>query len=242
MLKYGVFFVFIQSIVAVQPVHNSEDEYFKYVDGYGLPRILIVGSGRGTLCEQPEYASAAYGDMQKNYLLVNIDPKSKPDVECDILQIGNKFKEEQYDYIIFENVDYHHSFNRKAIKGAIRLLKPGGFLVSSPILGTFHQYFKEPLPTDWERFQIGDGILFYKENPKTLENDGLHYILWPNDNYPENKIKLLNDNKDNLKKCFGIDTKDDIKFVMEERGSKLWPRRGVNKFASKIDLMVIQKH
>jgi hypothetical protein len=96
-----------------------------------------------------DYASSSY-EFPYRYLLVDysgyIDGShaletenegkasaAKADVDCNIMEIDpRKFGGEGlYDYVIFEHVNLNFSFSRKAIQGALRLLKPGGALVSS---------------------------------------------------------------------------------------------------------------
>jgi SAM-dependent methyltransferase len=239
--KYGLFFFFFilaQSAIAVQSYKN-ETEYFAHVN-VNLPKILIVGSGRGTVSGCPNYAFVSYR-KPTNYLLVNytaaeseLGSGTQPDIDCNILELysSGKFTAEAYDCIIFENVDYGYSFSRKAIKGALNLLKPGGFLVSSTFPSPFHMQKVTP---DDSWISINAGKLLYKENASG-KNEGTPYIWWPNEFYPD-KLGFLNGNKEIFKTFLEIETlANNIEFKTVKGDSKFWPQ-----LADQVDVVIIQK-
>ncbi|GHU16364.1 hypothetical protein FACS189472_01240 [Alphaproteobacteria bacterium] len=64
------------------------DSYIKYADGKGIPRTIIIGSGRGKINERStgNYAEKVYGNRSSRFLLVNYENGSgqgqrmKPDI------------------------------------------------------------------------------------------------------------------------------------------------------------------
>ncbi|MDR3179922.1 MAG: hypothetical protein LBT70_03410, partial [Holosporaceae bacterium] len=109
--------------------------YMEYTQAKKLSPILIVGAGRGE--DYPDskikrYDQVAY-ENPYNYFLVDLNPKNKPDLCLDILDLSPKLCGSNYRYVIFENVDVRFSFAPKAIRGAFSLLAPGGSIISSGI-------------------------------------------------------------------------------------------------------------
>lgn len=133
------------------------------------PKIVIVGSGRGTVSGEKIYAKFAYPSKEYDYLLVNYteNPEgygkgTQPDIDSDIRKIDTTLKFSTYDVCIFENVDFSASFSRLAIIGAINILKPGGILVTSvyPVFSPLYtekifNKIKESFPNS---FELTDGF------------------------------------------------------------------------------------
>ncbi|MBF0362959.1 MAG: hypothetical protein HQK49_18210 [Oligoflexia bacterium] len=128
---------------------KDEDSYLKCMDQQKKPKIVIVGSGRGKFFDTDNYAQKVYGNNKYNYFLINYIAKDdneglskRPDMNLDIRKIS-KLKENSYDYCIFENVDYSVSFTKEAISGAMKILKPGGKLITS-VTPKISIFYNEP--------------------------------------------------------------------------------------------------
>ncbi|GHT92249.1 hypothetical protein FACS1894122_05820 [Alphaproteobacteria bacterium] len=160
-----IFLIVMQSVVATDTRPSAEllsgnnykdaASYIKYADEHchGI-RTIIIGSGRGRgknvgtnidgkralHNEVGDYAATVYQNPY-NYLLVNWDGDNngktiQPDIVADITKIDPKvFGENQYDYVIFENVGNFYSFTKEAVQGAYKLLKEGGKIISSGMPG-----------------------------------------------------------------------------------------------------------
>lgn len=259
--KYSICFVFlflIQLIAAMQVKCSDETKYFDYTNTNKIPKIIIVGSGRGKVSEKNDYAKEVYKERANNYLLVNYEKAERgvgigtaPDIDCNILDLGSseQFSKEKYDIIVFENVDYKYSFSRKAIKGALELLKPGGYLVSSTFPTPYYSknltpYYSEN-PNEQklgnESVKIGDGKLFYQEETAGI-NSGYVFILWIDDSYPKNKLALsfLNEYKNTIIQTLKISQLvKNIAFMEVSCGSDFWPRKNFD--GEKMEVMIIQK-
>ncbi|MBR2579175.1 MAG: hypothetical protein IKE41_03475 [Clostridia bacterium] len=108
------------------------DVYRYYVDSYGKPRILIIGSGRGMLrfgdkVFAMRYDHSAYGDKKYDYFLVDFCRELEPDYICDatVSDDMDLLGRGSWDKCVLEFLPHSVSMGG-ALKNAMRLVKHGG--------------------------------------------------------------------------------------------------------------------
>ena len=87
-------------------------------------RVLNVGGGSTKAALDP----IRYKDMRQSIL--DIDPRVRPDVCCDALDMASKIKAASFDAVFcshnLEHYYYHHA--KVVLAGMFYILKPGGFV------------------------------------------------------------------------------------------------------------------
>ena len=225
-----------------------------------IHKILIVGSGRGSVSGRVDYAKNAYGkDEQYNYFLVNycgtdFGTGTEPDVNENILTLNSQSCGDNYTFVIFENVDYGYSFSPKAIQAGLDLLKPGGLLISStfPIL---HPNFSAPVKSALDQkiaqkkisiaINFPGGQILYRGAAENagggLGEDPFLLYIYGNFAETENDISFLESHKELIVEFLGIRDKiEEIKFdklKSIEKNSEIWPF-GIKE---PTDFMIIKK-
>ncbi|MDR3317416.1 MAG: hypothetical protein LBS71_01260, partial [Puniceicoccales bacterium] len=120
--------------------------YTAYVDSKSLPRIMLVGSGRGPInySSEDNYANKTYS-QPFHYFLVDIKSEHLPDLVCNVKELGSKMQGENiFSIIIFECISIFESFNKEAIGSALTLLKPGGRFVTNNYYGCINEFISFP--------------------------------------------------------------------------------------------------
>lgn len=220
---------------ALNATFKNEASYLQWMgveENNKKPKIVIVGSGRRTVSRVENYANIAYPNREYEYLLVNYTKnqegeKTYPDIDLDVKEIG-RLKSDTYDYCVFENVDFPVSFSKKAIAGAMRILKSGGKLITSNY-PMFHPFCSKELLNNIHKqfpscFDLSNGysIVF---NEKTDE-------ICPyfsskdteNTEFRLNELKFLNNNAKRFIKFFDIQNEcTNITFTDIEPPHYLWP-------------------
>ncbi|MDR1910313.1 MAG: class I SAM-dependent methyltransferase [Holosporales bacterium] len=236
----------------LESMESRELAYFDYVDASGKPRILIVGSGRGSISRQKNYALSMYGSAAPFLLLVNIDKNAGADILCDIRRLSDCLSEEEYDVVIFEHVTTSVAFSRAAIRRALTCLKPGGVLVSSGVPACHPLYSVEERAklakasnnSCKTRVNLGEWSLFYENDDKCddfLFRNTRDQGSKDHDQTTEQKIQMLTEHKETLIHEYFQDRRiDTVQFQTTSEFQEkfaLWPRNAL----SNVEIMIILK-